>query len=80
MDLDYTIAEFVVPRLKLFKKEVDCHPQEFNSLEEWKNVLDKMIKAFDNMEIFYSPSDKDLKNAVEEGLNLFRKHYHDLWF
>lgn len=49
-DLKTNIALFLVPRLKLFKKEqmgVGGHPGCFETKEEWYSVLDKMIFAFE---------------------------------
>lgn len=47
--LDITIAEFVLPRLKKFKKENDAYPgvDEMNTPEKWDEALDKMILAFE---------------------------------
>lgn len=79
--LDITIAEFVLPRLKLFRKVVDCFPCDLNTIEEWYDILDKMIESFRMISI--SPSYKtfeERKEVIEEGLDLFRKYYHDLWW
>ena len=43
--LYYTIAEFLVPRLKAFKKHTFSFPANLKS-KEWDKILDKMIKAF----------------------------------
>lgn len=47
--LDITIAEFVLPRLKKFKKENISYPgiDEMNTSEKWDEALDKMILAFE---------------------------------
>ena len=47
--LDITIAEFVLPRLKKFKKENDAYPgiDEMDTPEKWDEALDKMILAFE---------------------------------
>lgn len=44
-NLDKTIARFVLPRLKFFKKHKPGYPPGLN-LEEWKDILDKMILSF----------------------------------
>ena len=46
--LDTTIAEFVLPRLKLFKKVNNGYPgiDEMDTPEKWDEALDKMIIAF----------------------------------
>lgn len=45
--LDYTIAEFVLPRLKKFKKDNNGYPGILSGEDEWDEILDKMILAFD---------------------------------
>lgn len=45
MDLDRTIAAFILPRLKEFKRTLVGHPVDM-SLEEWNSILDKMIWSF----------------------------------
>lgn len=46
IDLDNTLARFILPRLKFYKKNVIGYPLEFTS-EEWKDILDKMILSFE---------------------------------
>lgn len=48
-NLDYTIAEFILPRLKKFKKESMGYPDqgEMDTPEKWNAALDKMILAFE---------------------------------
>lgn len=48
-NLDITIANFVLPRLKKFKEEDDGCPEreEMDTPEKWGEVLDKMILAFE---------------------------------
>lgn len=47
--LDITIAKFVLPRLKKFKKENIGYPciEEMDTPEKWDEALDKMILAFE---------------------------------
>lgn len=80
-NLDITIAKFILPRLKLFRKVVDCYPCDLNSIEEWHDILDKMIESFYLMAT--TSSYKTLNEnyeKIEQGLDLFRKYYHDLWW
>lgn len=48
-NLDITIANFVLPRLKRFKKENIGYPgiDEMDTPEKWDEALDKMILAFE---------------------------------
>lgn len=82
--LDITIAKFILPRLKIFREVVDCYPSNLNSIEEWYEILDKMIEAFyfiaeKQFNTKYEETEKD-KQIVEEGLDLFREYYHGLWW
>ena len=80
-NLDMTIAQFIVPRLELFKKVSDCYPHQFDSMEEWHEILEKMIAAF--KVIGYKTGiqrSEEEKLIINEGLDLFRKHYNDLWW
>lgn len=47
--LDFTIAKFVLPRLKLFKKLNNAYPGtgDMDTFEKWNKALDKMINAFE---------------------------------
>lgn len=46
-NLDVTIADFIIPRLKKFKKDTNGYPATLSSFEEWQNILDKIITAFE---------------------------------
>lgn len=47
--LDTTIANFVLPRLKVFKKDNNGYPGygDADTPEKWDVILDKMIQAFE---------------------------------
>ena len=45
-DLDYTFADFILPRLKAFKKNTISVPAQLSETE-WNDILDKMILAFE---------------------------------
>lgn len=84
-NLDITVAKFILPRLELFRKIIDCFPdKDFNSLKEWQDTLDKMINAFRIISKKFESNDSNKsdeeKEVVKEGLDLFRKYYHDLWW
>ena len=80
-NLDITIAQFIVPRLELFKKLTDCYPFQFNSMEEWYKVLDKMIAAFSIISHKTTiQRHEEEKSIINEGLDLFRKYYNELWW
>lgn len=86
-NLNTTIAYFVYPRLKKFRQDTNCFPIDTKNIDEWYNIIDKMLLAFaliidqdDNEEYingFYS--DKQI-NEIKEGLELFAKYFNDLWW
>lgn len=83
--LDITIAKYILPRLKAFKVHTNGYPSCLSSMDEWYEILDKMITAFQLItdgEIFEpkaeSEREKDNK-IIDEGLELFRKYYFNLW-
>ena len=78
-NLDYYIAKFILPRLKLFKKVAMGFPCDLKSINEWYDILDNMIAAF----MILSTDEintQDEQKIVIEGLDLFRKYYQDLWW
>ena len=87
-NLDNTIAEFVLPRLKAFRNYTKGFPVEFNSLEEWQEAIDKMIFFFENIiddEWFWKTEHTkeellELEKKMHECLELFCKNYSHLWY
>lgn len=84
-DLDYHIAKFVLPRLKEFKKNLHNHPGCFNTLEEWDDVLDKIVYSFEHIINDLYMLDKEveeirqIEEKIQEGLELFGKYFRGLW-
>lgn len=87
--LDWTMAKFILPRLKLFKEVNNGTPYGFTE-ESWDETLDKMIFA---MEVVangvwvlsdYEPrdveEDKIYWEKVQTGLDLFGKYFLHLWW
>lgn len=84
-DLDISFAKYMVPRLKTFKKNTIGHPSSLESMDEWYAILDKMIDAFTYIadggifEIDFIVGNDEMNKKIEEGLDLFRKYYFNLW-
>lgn len=89
--LDITIIKFIYPRLKRFR-DLGPHsfPSELNSYQEWQDILDKMVNAFeiiiedineDRLFLFLSSDivQQEKIQTVEEGLELFHKWFFALW-
>ena len=77
-NLDKTICKFVLPRLKEFRRQSPCYPMDIKH-EEWLQILDKMIEAFELSSTYDILNDKDNKK-VEDGLLLFAKYFQCLWW
>lgn len=86
MNLDMTIAAFVVPRLKRFIEKTNGHPSDITN-EEWLNELRDMIYAMECIRdsVYAMPgfgvcgcSDLD-HDRIERGLGLFSKRIFYLW-
>lgn len=77
------ICIFMIPRLKEFKKRTICYPVGV-TFQEWQKILDKMIEAFElsNSDLLSlnQKKRKKLQKKIEEGLDLFRKYFFDLWW
>lgn len=86
-NLNITIAHFIYPRLKKFRQDANCFPIGTKNIDEWYDIIDKMLLAFaliidqDNNEEFTNSfySDKQI-NEIKEGLELFAKYFNDLWW
>ena len=89
-NFDKTIAKFLVPRLKQFRKNTVAFPCNVDNLEGWLIILDKMIIAFEYIiheddwwkgTKIPSKADRDKRQEViDEGLDLFAKYFQSLWW
>lgn len=75
-NLDCTIAEYVLPRLKKFKEYGHGYPAQLEE-NEWNIILDKMILSFQL--VVDEEDDTNPSGYVSEGLELFGKWFTYLW-
>lgn len=78
--LDYSLSKIILPRLKRFKELKNGTPYHVSE-EEWQSNLDKMIAFFE----FASSEERwnaapDEYEKYNEGIDLFAKHFYDLWW
>jgi hypothetical protein len=82
-NLDQTIARFVLPRLKEFRRLYGTIPVGEENLKQWHETIDKMIFAMETISDESYPFSLSLNDSTEEkvqdGLNLFAKHFMKLW-
>lgn len=70
----------ILPRLKAFKL-LDKHglPVDFDDMESWNNAIQKMIDAFELLSLNHSAFTTEENRTTEQGLDLFRKYFRNLW-
>jgi hypothetical protein len=82
--LNSVIAEFILPRLKRFKEVTNGYPMGLIE-DQWNDILDKMIFAFDWVLTYEDKnlSDEEIKDGFkkfDEGMELFSENFMDLWW
>lgn len=93
-NLDVTLAKYILPRLKLYKKLTIAYPGcgEADTFEKWEEILDKMIWSFEQVASCYECEEwkfdmNDLSwrekvnvmnKRTDEGLMLFAKFFRSL--
>lgn len=79
-NLDISIAYYVLPRLIYLRAKGCGYPCEFDSVEPWNEILDKIIVAFTYMtkDDFFTVNSHS--KEIDEGLDLFRKYFFDFWY
>lgn len=79
-NLHVSIAHFLVPRLKLFKKNTQSHPASLTE-GEWDGFLDKMIEGFEEVakDEGWDSYDTDSVRKADLAVKLFAKYFNNLW-
>ena len=79
--LDYTMACFILPRLKKLKETKSSYPGELDSPEAWAAIMQKMIDAFEAIvdDDRYPAGSMKQKETIEGGLKLFAEYFQNLW-
>ena len=74
-----TLARLIAPRLRAFLA-LDKHgfPIGFTDMREWNNAIRLMADAFELMSTTHTLTSEEAI-TVKTGLNLFCKHYCNLW-
>lgn len=76
-NLDSTIAQFTLPRLKYFRENTNSYPGTME-FEEWLVTIDKMIVSLEY--IVDEDTHPDIPfEEVQKGLELFGKYLYHLW-
>lgn len=78
--LDYTVAKFVLPRIKEFKYYTASHPPNLTQ-SQWFGIIESIEKA---MTLHVKDMEGDILTqeqyaAVKHGTNLFGEYFLHLW-
>lgn len=79
-NLDDSIAWYILPRLRAFRKHTITYPSDM-TYEEWMDMLDVMIEGFDlycNKDML-DMTDKDVAK-IDLALEHLSKRFWDLWW
>lgn len=77
---DNALARLIVPRLQAFKAlEKHGYPPDFCDMRTWNNTIQKMIDAFELMKYAGNVHSEREEQTIEQGLDLFRKYFRNLW-
>ena len=76
-NLDWSIAKYTLPRLKRLKEVQHGFPGDLETIDEWYEILDKIIITFDR--ILKEDVNIEHEKEITEGLDLFRKYFFSLW-
>jgi len=75
--LDASLARWLLPRLKLFRKVQSGYPLGFTR-QEWDEILQKIELSLHS--IIYEVGCGIEPNEDEDGCELLGKHLHSLWW
>lgn len=90
-DLDTSLSLYIYSQLCYFREYCMCGCPPFLTMEQWKDIVNKMIEAFKlqiiENDIDYFISDekrkqisKNRQKKINYGMKLFIKYYHCLWY
>ena len=76
-----TIGNFILPRLKAFKENKVGFPACFETDEEWRKILSKMVIAFELLVRDSGTFDltKGEMKQYDKGMKLFHEYFLNLW-
>lgn len=80
--LNTTFAQWFAPRLRRFKEVTIAYPAYCNDMEEWQEILQKMLDGFEMMADgdTYFTFDEQAHEKMQHSVDLFYQHFHSLWW
>ena len=93
--LDHQLAETLPKVLRKMKKGLHGYPMECKDIKEWKAIIEKMAVGFESAQkllnldyMIKGKKDSYKENKIkrkkfekqfDEGMNLFKKYFFNLW-
>lgn len=84
--LDYTLAKWIIPRLKRFKRIGCISVPSGLTQKEWEGITQKILHTFclvekdDGARDFLYDNTKKGQKEYDEGMKLFSKYFLHLWW
>jgi len=85
-DIDCYISHWMPSALRRLRHSGNSYPADLSGRDEWDKILDEMILGFEatrkvqELEFGSTEEERSLVLAqANRGLELFRRHYFDLW-
>ena len=78
-NLDLTLARFLIPRLKVFKEMTISYPAECESMDDWYEIIDKIIYSMEMIVKNDILVDKWANQRIQDGCDLLGKYFRNLW-
>ena len=73
VNLDVTIARFIIPRLEAFRDQTGSCPGAVSGFDAWREELDRMIRAWRRVER------REYNHEVRSALLLFARRVPEMW-
>lgn len=77
-NMDTAAARWFIPRLRYFKAHHAGTPFGMTDAE-WTAIIGKILRAFEMVGSWTDGDSQENADATEAGLDLFRKHFRNLW-
>ncbi len=78
--LDYSLYEWLLPRLKRFIKLNNGWPEHYESFENWQNEIQKRIEQLEYIVEYKFEGDSDYQTELEDFNEWLSKNINHLWW
>ena len=80
VNLDVALAKHIAPRIRMFASTDTGYPAEFDTREEWTDVLTRIAWAFEfvGTDHYYNPNPDEIAQ-FDSAMHEFARWYRRLW-